>query len=225
MLAVDTSSEVVSLALAPIGAAYGAPGSELTWDAGRNQTATVLTEIDRLCRLCDISTADFSAVAVALGPGGFNSLRVGLSIAKGFAFALDIPIFGIGTLDAAAHTVAGWNLPVRAFVSAGRGRVVSCDYTRVNGHLHPNGEMTSRQVAELAQGLALPTVLVGELHEREAALLREQPNVILPPPSIRRRRATGLIDLAVPRWRAGEWDDPVGMEPLYVHARPTMPDN
>jgi tRNA threonylcarbamoyladenosine biosynthesis protein TsaB len=220
MLGIDTSAEVVSLALLPVGTDYGAAGAELTWDAGRSQTATVLAEVDRLCRLCAVETTDFSAVAVATGPGGFNSLRVGLSIAKGFAFALDIPIFGVGTLDVGAQAAAGWSLPVRAFVTAGRGRVVSRDYAWRDGRLHPGGEMTSRTRGELAVGLGEPTVLMGELPEREAAHLRDQPHVVLPAAAARRRRAAGLVDLAVPRWRAGEWDDPVALEPLYVHARP-----
>ena len=54
MLAIDTSSDVASLALAPVGEEYGLDGAELRWNAGRNQTVTLLAEIDHLCRLCGI---------------------------------------------------------------------------------------------------------------------------------------------------------------------------
>jgi hypothetical protein len=56
------------------------------------------------------------------------------------------------------------------------------------------------------------------LLEREAATLRAQPNVILPGPAARRRRAGSLLDLAAQRWRDGEWDDLLTLEPIYVHA-------
>lgn len=220
MLALDTSSEVASLALAPVGAAHGAAGAELTWQAGRAQTTTLLEQVNRLCRLCAIEPAALSAVAVATGPGGFNALRVGMSVAKGFAFALDIPVIGIGTLDLAAQTAAAWGceLPVRAFVGAGRGRVVSADYGWARGRLARRGEVANRAVSDLAEGLGAPTVLVGELLDGEAAALRAQPWVILPGPAARRRRAALLLDLAATRWRDGEWDDLVTLEPIYVHA-------
>ena len=220
LLAIDTSSDIASLALAPAGAAHGAAGAELTWDAGRQHTTTVLAHIDRLCRVCDITPAAFSAVAIATGPGGFNALRVGMSVAKGFAFALDIPIIGIGTLDVAARAATGWGCerPVRAFVNAGRARVVSADFGWMAGALTAHGGMTNCAIAELADGLREPTVLVGELPEREAARLREQAHVILPGPAMRRRRAGVLLDLAAARWRDGEWDDLTTLEPVYVHA-------
>jgi tRNA threonylcarbamoyladenosine biosynthesis protein TsaB len=220
LLAIDTSSEVASLALAPVGAGHGLPGAELTWQAGRAQTTTLLTQIDRLCRLCEIEPAAFSALAVAIGPGGFNALRVGLSVAKGFAFALDIPLIGVGTLDIAAQEVAAWNreLPVRAFVSAGRGRLVCADYAWLGGRLVQQGELVNRAPHELTEGLRGPTALAGELLEREAAALRDDPRVRLPGPSARRRRAGTLLDIAAERWRDGVWDDLTTLEPLYVHA-------
>jgi tRNA threonylcarbamoyladenosine biosynthesis protein TsaB len=220
LLAIDTSSEVASLALAPVGAAHGLPGAELTWHAGRTQTTTLLGQIDRLCRLCALEPAAFSAIAIATGPGGFNALRVGMSVAKGFAFALDIPIVGVGTLDIAAQGVAAWNweLPVRAFVSAGRGRLVCADYAWLGGRLVQQGELTNRAPSGLTEDLRGPTALVGELLEREADALRSDPRVILPEPATRRRRAGTLLDIAAGRWRDGVWDDLTTLEPLYVHA-------
>jgi tRNA threonylcarbamoyladenosine biosynthesis protein TsaB len=150
LLAIDTSSEVASLALAPVGEGHGLPGAELTWQAGRAQTTSLLTQADRLLRLCAIDSSALSAVAIATGPGGFNALRVGMSVAKGFAFALDIPIIGVGTLDLAAQAAAVWGceVPVRAFVSAGRGRVVCADYGWVRGRLAQRGEVANRAVGE-----------------------------------------------------------------------------
>lgn len=39
-----------------------------------------------------------SAIAVGIGPGSYTGLRIGLSAAKGFSYALQVPIMGISTL-------------------------------------------------------------------------------------------------------------------------------
>src|SRR5829696_6674247 len=75
LLAIDSSSESASVALSD-----GRRVAEVTWHAGRDQTATLLSEIDRLFSLMQIQPAHLGAVAVATGPGMFNGLRVGMSI-------------------------------------------------------------------------------------------------------------------------------------------------
>lgn len=215
LLGIDSSSEMVSLALIP--ADGGSAGAELTWLAGRNQTTTILGQIDHLFRLCETESDQLAAVVVATGPGGFNALRVGMSVAKGFAFALDIPIFGVGTLDVAAQPFTSWGLPVRAFVPAGRGRVVFADYVHLGGRLQLHGEMAHRLAADLAADLRMPTLLAGELSGDLAAQLRSSEHVVLPGAGLRRRRAGVLLDLALPRVEAGEADDLTTLEPIYVH--------
>jgi len=220
MLALDTSDTLASLALAPSGIDCGAVGAETAWYAGRRQTTSVLAEVDHLLRLADVDVKELGAVAVTTGPGAFNALRVGMSIAKGLAFAMDIPIFGIGTLDVAAQGMAHLGLPVRAFVVAGRGRVVVGDYRWVNGRLDLRGALAHRTFDELADGLLEPTVFAGELGEEARGALAEKPNVVLPPPSVSRRRAATLLDLATRRWRNDDPDDLLALEPIYIHSQP-----
>jgi tRNA threonylcarbamoyladenosine biosynthesis protein TsaB len=216
VLGIDTSSDVASLAIVPL-ADNEVFGAEIAWEAARNQTATLLAEIDHLCRLTGIESDDFAAVVIATGPGGFNALRVGMSVAKGFAFAGDIPIVGVATLDIAAHAVANWGLPVRAFIPAGRRRVVYADYRHSNGALIRHGEIANRESGELAADLLAPTVLTGDLSVADERALREAPNVVLPGAGMRRRRASVMVDLALPRLLAGDSDDLTTLEPLYLH--------
>ncbi len=222
MLALDTSNTLASLALGPVGDDTGALGAEIVWNAGRNQTTTILVEVDGLMRLVGITPGQLGAVAVASGPGAFNALRVGMSIAKGFAFSMQIPIFGVGTLDIAAHVVAYAGHPVRAFVEAGRGRIVVGDYRMTNGRLQLRGALDHRTPGELGDGLLEPTVLSGELSETDRQALKEMPNVILPPAAAGRRRASALLDLAAHRWRNDEADDLLALEPMYIHSQPVV---
>lgn len=222
MLALDTSNTLVSLAIGPVGNDASAPGAEIVWNAGRHQTTTILAQVDGLMRLAGIDPGQLGAVAVASGPGAFNALRVGMSIGKGFAFSMQIPIFGVGTLDIAAHTVAYAGRPVRAFVEAGRGRVVVGDYSSSNGRLQLRGALEHRTPDQLGDGLLEPTVLSGELGDADRQRLASTPNVILPPASSSRRRAAALLDIAAPRWRNGEADDLLALEPMYIHSQPVQ---
>ncbi|MES1220361.1 MAG: tRNA (adenosine(37)-N6)-threonylcarbamoyltransferase complex dimerization subunit type 1 TsaB, partial [Bacteroidota bacterium] len=51
----------------------------------------------------EIKLKDIHAVAVAIGPGSYTGLRIGLSTAKGLCYALNIPLIAIGTLDMMAE--------------------------------------------------------------------------------------------------------------------------
>lgn len=223
MLGIDTSADLVSVALARIDSSANASTSdaELMWPAARNQTTTLLHQIDHLLNLCGIESDAIAAVAVAIGPGGFNALRVGMSVAKGFAFAYGVPIVGIGTLDAVAYPFARWGMPIRAFVPAGRGRVVYGDYGEIGGAPRLHGEMAHRAPADLAADLLAPTVLAGDLSTDDTRLLATNPNVVLPAAGLRRRSASHVIDLALARLATDAADDLTDLEPLYVHQRAT----
>lgn len=220
LLALDTSNLMASLALGQAGQQSGVIGAETVWNAGRHQTTTVLAEVDHLLRLANVEVNALGAVSVATGPGSFNALRVGMSVAKGLAFSLDIPIFGIGTLDVAAMGVSHAGRPVRAFVEAGRGRVVVGDYRLTGGRLELRGPLEHRTLDELADGLIEPTVLAGDLALEAREKLAGSQHVILPLPSGARRRASVLLDLAAARWRDGEPDDLLALEPMYIHSQP-----
>src|SRR5262245_14671115 len=147
LLAIDSSSEQASVCLSD-----GTCLAEVTWLAGRDQTATLLAEIDRLFSLMHTGVADLAAVAVAVGPGMFNGLRVGMSVAKGFVLGLDTPLIGVSTLDVAAHPFAGLGLPVLAVVAAGRGRIVWAEY-RGTRQTAPPRNGTIEELAAHAHGI------------------------------------------------------------------------
>ena len=99
--------------------------TELCWHTGQNHTIQLVPNIDSILKLNRADMSSVKAVFVARGPGSFNGLRVGVSAAKGFAFALDVPLVSIDTLEIEAYAFAFSGLPVCAIHGAGRGEIAA----------------------------------------------------------------------------------------------------
>jgi tRNA threonylcarbamoyladenosine biosynthesis protein TsaB len=198
-LAIDTSTDRAAIALAT---EHGVVVH--SWAAARAQTTTVLPEIDRLVREAHMTPADVTGLVVATGPGTFTGLRVGLAIAKGIVAASGVPLVGIPTLDVvfAMHP----SEDVIAVLPAGRGRVV----WQVRGE-SPNNSTIDELIAALKDYADVR--LVGELLPDQAAMLDSAGVRVLH----QYRDPAVLLQLGAVRIAAGDLDDPVTLQPTYLH--------
>ena len=121
LLAIDTSTRYAGVALADPGRVRSAR----SWYSAVNHTAELMPAVSETLKAAGLTVNDLAAIAVALGPGGFSALRVGMSVAKGLALASGRPLLGIGTLDAEAQPYLQSGLPVCALLDAGRQEVSS----------------------------------------------------------------------------------------------------
>lgn len=99
LLAIDTSTSAVTAALHD---GRDVVARTSTIDA-RRHTEILAPAIEAMFAETDVAPADLSRVAVGVGPGPFTGLRVGVMTAMTFAYALDLPIGGVCSLDALAH--------------------------------------------------------------------------------------------------------------------------
>ena len=129
-LAVDTTTNRGSFALAR----NGRPLEEVFGDAGSTHGERLPGAIHALLERQGMTTADVDRYAVALGPGSFTGLRVGIATVQGLALAHGRPVVGIPVLDAlvdiAAQAVGGGAVPdlIAPWVDASRGEVFSALY-------------------------------------------------------------------------------------------------
>lgn len=98
ILSIETSTSICSVAIHEQGelialAEIKEPGAH---------AEKLLLLVDELFEKAGLSFADLDAVAVSQGPGSYTGLRIGVSTAKGIAYALEIPLIGINTLQAMA---------------------------------------------------------------------------------------------------------------------------
>jgi tRNA threonylcarbamoyladenosine biosynthesis protein TsaB len=211
LLAIDTSSEQASIALFD-----GLRVADLTWPAGRDQTVSVLDEIDHLITLNKLTVADLAIVAVATGPGMFNGLRVGMSVAKGLAFSASLPLIGVPTLDAVALPLTACELPIIAVLSAGRGRLLWAKYTD-GQRTEPRNGTPEELAAEIESGES-DVLLCGEIISSHRKILGTIALAQIAPITSVVHRASSVADLAWRRYLENDFDDPVTLEPTYLHA-------
>ena len=91
-----------------------------SWHSVYNHTSELMPYAANIMERGGVTPGELDGVAVALGPGGFSALRVGISAAKGLALVAKKPIIGVGTLDMEAHPYLGSGLYVCALLEAGR---------------------------------------------------------------------------------------------------------
>lgn len=225
LLAIDTATRIASIAL------YDATGvhAETTWRSRENHTVELMAQIVRLLDLAHVQKGDLSAIGVALGPGSFTGLRVGMSVAKGLAFAAHLPLVGIPTLDTVAQPHAFQSMPIWAVLGAGRGRYSVARYLAGNGAVHRSGDYALVNAAGLVElvshgddgTVVVPAerVLVcGEIDKALADLLlaRLGTRAAIATPAMKVRRAGYLAELAWTRFQRGETDDVQALGPVYA---------
>ncbi len=81
--------------------------------------------IDAVLKEANIEREDLAAIAISKGPGSYTGLRIGVSTAKGLAFALDKPLISVPTLEALAHQVTCKNGVIVVMLDARRMEVYS----------------------------------------------------------------------------------------------------
>ncbi len=204
LLAIDTSTNLTGLACYDAGGLLG----ECVWQAGREHTAQLLPQLTLLLRHTGRAPDTISAIGVALGPGSWSGLRVGMSTAKGLALARDLPIVGVGTLDALAYQHQRRGVTVVPLIRLGRERFA------VPGAGEPRNVVLAEICAEI-NGRAL---FCGDVDAEVRETLREKlgDRAQFPLPAASLRRPGYLAELAWQRLQAGDVDDVATLEPIYL---------
>lgn len=220
LLALDTSTRSIGLALYDGFQVL----SESIWTCRDYHTVELAPEVTRALGKSGYTVADLKALGVAIGPGSFTGLRIGLAFAKGLALALRLPLVGVGTLDILAACQPQQDAPMASVLQAGRGRLAVGWYRCMDGAWQPDGSPGILTAEELHDRINNPTLVCGELSEAEQRLLsRKRKNVILAPPARSVRRPAILAEIAWRRWQAGHTDQPEALAPIYLHIHEAIP--
>lgn len=215
ILAIDTATRWLGVALHDGTAVI----AEVGYRCRNNHTTELAPTVQELLHKAETTPDALNGIAVAIGPGSYTGLRIGLAVAKGMALVHQAPLIGVPTLDILAFGVPKWNGRLVAVAEAGRTRVSTAAYRWQNG--------AGWQMAQDKPGNALWTEVVaryddatlfsGEISEKAASLIRQtNPNFSVAPGGTAVRRAGNLAELAWQRLRSGQSDDPNTLTPIYL---------
>jgi len=220
LLAIDTSTRAVGLALYDGASVL----NETVWTSNDYHTVELAPAIESAMQKSSISAEQLGALAVAIGPGSFTGLRIGLALAKGLAMVRQLPIIGIPTLDALAVAQPLMDIPMAAVLRAGRGRLAVSWYQTNESQWQSTNKMEIQTPTELAESISEKTYICGELTEKEQELFQDKsPEAILATAAHSVRRPAFLAELAWGRWQSGETDDPASLSPKYLHYNDPIP--
>lgn len=192
----------------------------------KNHSETLMPMVDRVLRDCERTLAEVGALAVAIGPGSFTGLRIGLAAVKGLSLAANIPVVDISTLEVLAHNIAFSDTLVCPVLNARKQEV----YTAMYDNRGPFPRAVSEEMACSPQDLAFRALkaaqnmgfkritLLGDGYAPYILVYKELLGdcLVEAPLHLRLPRASALASLAMARTALHDFADIMGLRPHYV---------
>jgi len=137
VLGIDTSTALLSAAVLADGGLVAECARESVQAGDRrpgrsNHAEGLIPLIEEVLGQAGVAFPDLSLLGVAVGPGSFTGLRIGISTAKGLVYGSDTPVVGVRTLEAAAYrvSVADGTSLICPMLDARKGEVYGALYRR-----------------------------------------------------------------------------------------------
>ena len=218
-LCIDTSTRYAGVVISH----EGEPQWATSWLSRRNHTVELMPAIQTLLGKAGASPGDLDAIFLAVGPGGFSALRVGMSAAKGMAEGLDLPLVGVGTLELEAFPYAETGRSLYPLLDVGRGEVAWAVYRDDGGGWRQVRGPEIASPEDVAAAASPGAVYCGEGAWTHRDLLRERADpsamvLAVPPPT---HRCLALARLGFRRLTEGAGAGRDHLQPMYLR-RPSI---
>ena len=196
--------------------------SQAAVNAGLTHSRTLMPMVEAVLSSADLTAADIEAVAVAVGPGSFTGIRIGVATAKGLAFPADLPCVAVSTLEAMAYRLSGLPLSGRvcAVMDARCKQVYTATFVIENGALTRETPDEAIAIDDLFARLKeadSPVYLIGD----GAAMCYELGKDVLPqltrlPAQLQMQDATGVAAVAARELAVGNTVKSEQLLPTYL---------
>jgi len=214
-LGVDTATSWGSVGLFRDG-----PLGEIACKRVARKNDPLVPSLQQLLNILHIEKTSLELIAVALGPGSFTSLRVGVSLAKGLAMALKLPLVGVPSLPMLKQRADHWKDHICALITDRPTQAYVRFYEQ--GKLSEKIEVLDVDaLRQRLEGFSAPVLLIGpganQLYEAMGQVDRvEVASEVMCQPS-----GMEVARLGIEKFKATGADDLAALEPLY-HVAPAI---
>ena len=218
ILAVNTTTRQFGLALMDM---QGAVLAEYLNLPKERNFSGFMPALHALMESANVGMEEIQTIAVAIGPGSFTGMRVGLAMAKGMTQGLKIPIIGVSSLEALASQVIYANYPICPIIDSRKGEVFTALF-----HWSDDGEMvrtredTCLRIEDLASMATETTIVLGNDFNRQSPLIKEAlgAEAVLAQAHLWNLRASAVGTLGLKRFLAQDFDDAQDLVPIYLRS-------
>lgn len=216
ILALETSAKSVSAAVTENGAVL----AQAYQNNGLTHSVTLMPLMEAMLKNASLTLDDIGLIAVTHGPGSFTGLRIGVSAAKGLAWAKGLPCCGVSTLEAMAYGVRDFEGLIVCAMDARRQQVYHALFRSEKGaltRLCDDCAIGLDAVAERLKDETLPILVLGDGGELAHRYLTEKGIPCrLAAPDHRFQNAAGTALCAEDMAARGETCTAQDLQPVYL---------
>jgi tRNA threonylcarbamoyladenosine biosynthesis protein TsaB len=214
ILGIETSTKTGSVAIVSEDAVI----AQYSLNIEVTHSERLMSTVDRVLKDSGIVIADMDGFAVAIGPGSFTGLRIGLAAVKGLAFATGKPVAAIPTLKALAWNLPQAGHPVCPMLDARKNEVYAALYKYQGRELVQLMPEATIPLAEIANRIAGTVLFTGEASRIYQQSLEQAfgDRAFFAPRTACLPSAAAVAEIGLGMIQKGEQIDPDNLTPLYI---------
>lgn len=191
--------------------------ADLAWEARDNSLQRIISNTDRALKRGGLALAEIDGLAVGIGPGSWTGVRIGVTVAKTLAYAVNKPICGISSLEALAYQARSSRMLICPLVDAGKGNVYAAFYRGQGKAVAMEGNYYVGGIRGLVQRIREPVLFVGKPAHLHRPAISDALGALASfgtPSDISGGYVIALVSLS--RFASGAVDDALSLVPLYL---------
>jgi tRNA threonylcarbamoyladenosine biosynthesis protein TsaB len=207
--------------------ADGSVSAEFLSSKGNGHFGHLMPALGFLFETSGFNVREVECIIVAIGPGSFTGLRVGLSAAKGLSHGLGVPIVGISSLKALASQVPYSDLPIAPIIDSRKGEVFTARYGWSNGRrLVRQGEDMCVEIEGLFSIFEEPVRFIGNDFALQGPVIKKMfgDRASLAPASSWGVKPSSIGFLGLKRFHSHDVDDAYSLTPTYLRPPDIRPN-
>ena len=212
VLGIDTSTSCGSVGLIDNGEVI----SDYLLNVPVTHSERLLRAIELVLREAGCPIEKLDGWAIALGPGSFTGLRIGVSTVKGLAFATGKPVTGVSTLDVLAWQIAPTPYLICPVLDARKKEVYTAFYRFEKSLIKRQSDYEAIKPEDLVRRIKEPTIFLGARSYRDFLLNSLSSFALFPSAPLHLSHGSMVAQLGRELLQRGECLDLPTFAPIYV---------